>query len=106
MVLPADLREMLRGRSESLHVLDPCVAKHLSGDGRLRRAALITHHVDMFTERIRTIGVLKSERAPFHLFKAESHDALRETALDKLLRHKECRRSRGAVVIHVVNGDT
>src|SRR5215472_17823456 len=105
MVLPTDLRELLRSRTVFLHVLAPRVTEHLWCRGRFGEAAQLDHQLEMLVHGIRPIGVFHTERSLLHLLESECQRTVCKPALHKLLRHEESGRACRTVVVHVVERD-
>lgn len=132
MILIRDFCKVVGPCAVFLHMLDPSIAEHLSGDGTLGKACTIDdydinksntsnivsilclrtlqftcdirHELDVLIHGICTIHIFGRQRAALHLLESKRQNAFRVAALDDLLAEVESSGTGGAIVVNVVNG--
>ncbi len=79
-------------------------------DGERRVAFVVGENLvcgqEYFVERVGSVGVLHGERALLHFLESNGESALVEAALDQVVDEVQSGRAGGAVVVHVVNGNS
>ena len=106
VVLFSDLCKVFRSCSIFLHVLPTCISKEDRCNGRLGSASLLEGCGYEGRYWIGTVWEELLERADVHFFETECQYTVRLVGLDGLSSKEEGGATRGAVVVHVEDGNS
>ena len=106
VILFSNLCKVFRSCSIFLHVLPTCISKEDRCNGRLGSTSLLEGCGYEGRYWIGTVWEELLERADVHFFETECQYTVRLVGLDGLSSEEESGATRGAVVVHVENGNS